>query len=233
MAHPRLQLQDPLDEGFPTPWLIKQVPLDETHLFMAELGSSEIYGGALDGFFFADLAPGGGRFAGETSVSDIDLSLGSEMLFRKPGVAGIAAGSARVQGLVGSPDSILGNGAFSIRNGNLAQVPIVAGVLQNPFEGLNRRNNRIKSADCEFSIHDQLFEFKGMGAIRLSSPAGKILGKGVVGFDQQLHLIMEPQTLGGAPILSDIANRLLRFRIEGSLDQPNIGSSKRNPPEDQ
>ncbi|MDE0958367.1 MAG: AsmA family protein [Planctomycetota bacterium] len=233
MAHPRLQLQDPLDEGFPTPWLIKQVPVDETHLFMAELGSSEIYGGVLDGFFFADLAPGGGRFAGETSVSDIDLSLGSEMLFRKPGVAGIAAGSARVQGLVGSPDSILGNGAFSIRHGNLAQVPIVAGVLQNPFEGLNRRNNRIKSADCEFSIHDQLFEFKGMGAIRLSSPAGKILGKGVVGFDQQLHLIMEPQTLGGAPILSDIANRLLRFRIEGSLDQPEIGASRRNPPEDQ
>jgi hypothetical protein len=233
MAHPRLQLHDPLDEGFPTPWLLKQVPVDETHLFMAELGTSEIYGGALDGFFFADLAPGGGRFAGETSVSDVDLSLGSEMLFRKPGVAGIAAGSARVQGLVGSPDSILGNGAFSIRNGNLAQVPIIAGVLQNPFEGLNRRNNRIKSADCKFSIHDQLFEFKGMGAIRLSSPAGKILGKGVVGFDQQLHLIMEPQTLGGAPILSDIANRLLRFRIEGSLDQPNIGSSKRNPPEDE
>ncbi|MDE0960840.1 MAG: hypothetical protein OSB09_08675 [Planctomycetota bacterium] len=233
MEHPRLQLQDPLDEGFPTPWLIKKLPVDISHLFMAELGPSEIYGGSLDGFFFADLTPEGGRFAGETKITDINLSLGSEMLFRKPGVAGIATGSARVDGLVGSPDSILGNGFFSIRKGNLAQVPIIAGVLQNPFEGLNRRNNRIKEADFEFSIHDQLFEFKGMGSIRLSSPAGKILGKGVVGFDQQLHLIMEPQTLGGAPILSDIANRLLRFRIEGSLDQPHVGASQGKDREEQ
>ena len=53
------------------------------------------------------------------------------------------------------------------------------------------------------------------------------------GFDQQLHLIMEPQTLGGAPILSDIANRLLRFRIEGSLDQPHVGASQGKDREEQ
>jgi hypothetical protein len=153
------------------------------------------------------------------------------MLFRKQGVKGIAEGAARVHGIVGSTDSILGNGAFSIRDGNLAQIPIVAGVLLNPFEGLNRRNNRIKKADCEFSIHDQLFEFKGMGSIRLSSPAGKILGKGIVGFDKRLSLVMEPQTLGGAPLLSDIANRLLRFQIRGSLDEPQVGSRRKADPD--
>ncbi|MEE2856504.1 MAG: AsmA family protein [Planctomycetota bacterium] len=229
--HPRLQLQDPLDEKFPSPWLLNQMPLDRSQVFQAELGPSEIYGGPLDGFFFADLSPGEGRFAGETRVERVDLSLGSQMLFRKQGVKGIAEGAARVHGIVGSTDSILGNGAFSIRDGNLAQIPIIAGVLLNPFEGLNRRNNRIKKADCEFSIHDQLFEFKGMGSIRLSSPAGKILGKGIVGFDKRLSLIMEPQTLGGAPVLSDIANRLLRFQIGGSLDEPDVGSRRRTDPD--
>ncbi len=225
--HPRILLSDAEENQIPTSWLIDQLPEDRSKLFQAEIGPAQIYGGPLDGFFFVDLSPQGGRFAGESSVSDIDLAQGSELLFKKGGVTGVAAGSVRVQGQVGFPDSILGDGSFSIRNGNLAQVPIVAGVLLNPFEGLNRRNNRIKEADCSFSIHDQLFEFKGMGSIKLKSPSGKILGKGVVGFDKLLHLIMEPQTLGGAPLLSDIANRLLRFRIEGTLDEPEIRTSRK------
>ena len=37
-----------------------------------------------------------------------------------------------------------------------------------------------------------------------------------------IDLIFEPQTLGGTPLISDIANRLLRFRVVGTIDEPEI-----------
>ena len=81
-------------------------------LFQAELGPSEIYGGPLNGFFFADLNPNDGVFAGEANLTNVDLSLGSEILFRKKGVRGEAKGSAKVEGIVGSPESVQGDGEF-------------------------------------------------------------------------------------------------------------------------
>ena len=200
-------------------------------LFQAELGPSEIYGGPLNGFFFADLNPNEGVFAGEANLTNVDLSLGSEILFRKKGVRGEAQGSAKVEGIVGSPESVQGDGEFSIRNGKLVTIPLLAGAIINPFEGLNRNNNRIKEADCNFIIHDQIFDFQGLGSIILRSPTGKILGRGTVGFNKNLNLVMEPQTLGGAPLISDIANRLLRFRIRGTLDKPKLNSRRETAPQ--
>ncbi|NRA76392.1 MAG: hypothetical protein HRU16_10665 [Planctomycetes bacterium] len=134
---------------------------------------------------------------------------------------------------MGSAESIMGSGEFSIRKGLLAQIPLLAGAIINPFEGLNRNNNKIREADCHFSIHDQVFDFKGMGSIKLRSETGRILGRGTLAFNKILNLVMEPQTLGGAPLLSDIANRLLRFRIRGTLDDPKLNSRKKTPSQDE
>ncbi|MGE4631424.1 MAG: AsmA family protein [Planctomycetota bacterium] len=234
IEHPRLAFGDDQDqrEGSPSQWLTSRLPVDRSNLFQAELGPCEIYGGPLDGFFFADLGHEHGGFAGEASLSNINLALGSELLFRKKGVRGTAQGEVRVEGLVGSPDSIIGGGEFSIREGSLAQIPLLAGAIINPFEGLNRSNNKVREADCKFSIHDQIFDFKGMGSIKLRSNTGRILGRGTVTFNKILNLVMEPQTLGGAPLLSDIANRLLRFRIRGTLDDPELNSRKAKPSQD-
>ncbi|PCJ14102.1 MAG: hypothetical protein COB10_04700 [Planctomycetota bacterium] len=68
-----------------------------------------------------------------------------------------------------------------------------------------------------------------MGSIKLRSETGRILGRGTLAFNKILNLVMEPQTLGGAPLLSDIANRLLRFRIRGTLDDPKLNSRKETP----
>ncbi|MGE4618632.1 MAG: hypothetical protein AAEJ04_02345 [Planctomycetota bacterium] len=228
--HPRLSNQNNDQRQFPTKWLLDKLPQDRSNVFQAELGPSDIYGGPLDGFFFADLNQNEGVFAGEANIEEVDLALGAEILFRKKDVRGDARGSVQVEGLVGSSESVTGSGEFSIRNGKLAQIPLLAGAIINPFEGLNRNNNRIKEADGNFTIHDQLFDFRGLGSIKLKSPTGKILGRGTMGFNKTLNLVMEPQTLGGAPILSDIANRLLRFRIRGTLDNPQLNSRKETSP---
>ncbi|MEE2883015.1 MAG: hypothetical protein VYD70_04755 [Planctomycetota bacterium] len=229
--HPSLAIQSDVKESSPSQWIIQRLPADRSMLFQAELGPSEIYGGPLNGFFFADLNPNEGVFAGEANLTNVDLSLGSEILFRKKGVRGEAQGSAKVEGIVGSPESVQGDGEFSIRNGKLVTIPLLAGAIINPFEGLNRNNNRIKEADCNFIIHDQIFDFQGLGSIILRSPTGKILGRGTVGFNKNLNLVMEPQTLGGAPLISDIANRLLRFRIRGTLDKPKLNSRRETAPQ--
>ncbi len=224
--HPRLAIQSEVEGSFPSQWIIDRLPDDRSMLFQAELGPSEIYGGPLNGFFFADLKSDKGVFAGEANITDADLALGSEILFRNQGVRGEARGSAQVEGIVGSPESVQGDGKFSIRNGKLAQIPLLAGAIINPLEGLNRNNNRIREADGNFVIHDQVFDFRGLGSILLKSATGKILGRGTVGFNKNLNLVMEPQTLGGVPLISDIANRLLRFRIRGTLDEPMLNSRR-------
>jgi len=61
-----------------------------------------------------------------------------------------------------------------------------------------------------------------MGSLKLDSPTGEIFGKGRFGFDTSIDLVFEPQTLGGTPLISDIANRLLRFRVMGTIDDPKI-----------
>ena len=150
------------------------------------------------------------------------ISEGSMRLFSKPDIAGETQISTRFTGQVGKRGSTVGDGFFAIKSGNLARIPLIAGALINPLEGLNRSNNKISSARGAFTIHDSIFEFKGMGSLVLESPSGEIFGKGNFGFDKSIDLIFEPQTLGGTPLISDIANRLLRFRVVGTIDEPEI-----------
>lgn len=221
-THPRLTAGGSASLDLPTPWVLDRIPEDQSRLFQAEIGPASIYGGTLDGFFFVDLSGQDGTYAGEILVDDLKLEIGSDNLFGRPDIAGSTRIDTRFAGTVGLDGSTYGDGSFSIRNGNLARIPLIAGALINPFEGLNRRNNKIKEADGIFTIVNSAFEFKGMGSLKLDSPTGEIFGKGKFNFDRTIDLIFEPQTLGGTPLISDIANRLLRFRVLGTVDNPEI-----------
>ncbi|MDG2085167.1 MAG: hypothetical protein P8K66_09445 [Planctomycetota bacterium] len=221
-VHPRLTPTGSSKFDIPSDWVLDRLPSDTSRLFQAEIGPAGIYGGTLDGFFFVDLNEVGGNYAGEVLVKDLQLSEGSMRLFSKPDIAGETQISTRFTGQVGKRGSTVGDGFFAINSGNLARIPLIAGALINPLEGLNRSNNKISSARGAFTIHDSIFEFKGMGSLVLESPSGEIFGKGNFGFDKSIDLIFEPQTLGGTPLISDIANRLLRFRVVGTIDEPEI-----------
>ena len=221
-THPRLTSQRSAQLNLPTSWVLERLPEDRSRLFQAEIGPASIYGGTLDGFFFVDLAQQDGTYAGEILIDGLQLEKGSSNLFGKSEIAGTTRIDTRFAGNVGESGSTYGDGSFSIRNGNLARIPLIAGALINPFEGLNRRNNKIKAADGEFIIANSAFEFKGMGSLKLDSPTGEIFGKGKFNFDTSVDLVFEPQTLGGTPLISDIANRLLRFRVVGTVDDPEI-----------
>ena len=221
-VHQRLTPSGSSKFDIPSDWVLDRLPNDTSRLFQAEIGPAGIYGGTLDGFFFVDLNEVGGNYAGEVLVKDLQLSEGSMRLFSKPDIAGETQISTRFTGQVGKRGSTVGDGFFAIKSGNLARIPLIAGALINPLEGLNRSNNKISSARGAFTIHDSIFEFKGMGSLVLESPSGEIFGKGNFGFDKSIDLIFEPQTLGGTPLISDIANRLLRFRVVGTIDEPEI-----------
>ena len=221
-VHPRLNPRGSAAYDLPTSWVLDRLPNDRSRLFQAEIGPASIFGGTLDGFFFVDLRDADGTYAGEILVDGLKLEEGSGNLFGRSDIAGNTRIDTRFAGLVGVKGSTIGDGSFTISNGNLARIPLVAGALINPFEGLNRRNNKIKSAEGQFSIANSMFEFKGMGSLKLDSPTGAIFGKGKFGFDTSIDLVFEPQTLGGTPLISDIANRLLRFRVMGTIDDPEI-----------
>ena len=158
--------------------MLEKLPEDRSRLFQAEIGPASIYGGTLDGFFFVDLNDQAGTYAGEIRVDGLKLEEGSSNLFGRPDIAGTTGIDTRFAGNVGEEGSTFGDGSFQIRNGNLARIPLIAGALINPFEGLNRRNNKIKEADSIFTIANLAFEFKGMGSLKLDSPTGEIFGKG-------------------------------------------------------
>lgn len=221
-THPRLTDGGADSFELPTSWVLEKLPEDRSRLFQAEIGPASIYGGTLDGFFFVDLNDQAGTYAGEIRVDGLKLEEGSSNLFGRPDIAGTTGIDTRFAGNVGEGGSTFGDGSFQIRNGNLARIPLIAGALINPFEGLNRRNNKIKEADGIFTIANSAFEFKGMGSLKLDSPTGEIFGKGKFNFDRTIDLVFEPQTLGGTPLISDIANRLLRFRVMGTVDDPEI-----------
>lgn len=222
VTHPRLTPQGAESYELPTSWVLDRIPSDRSRLFQAEIGPASIYGGTLDGFFFVDLGDLDGSYAGEILVDSLQLAEGSANLFGRPDIAGSTSIDTRFAGIVGVKGSTIGDGSFRISNGNLARIPLIAGALINPFEGLNRRNNKIKSAEGAFTIANSAFEFKGMGSLKLDSPTGAIFGKGKFLFDTSIDLIFEPQTLGGTPLISDIANRLLRFRVVGTIEDPEI-----------
>jgi len=188
-------------------------------LFQASLGPSSLYGGRVDGFFFADLADSG-VFAGEATVSGVDIRKGSADIFGVTGSAGIAQGEIFIGGETHNPKSLSGGGGFRVRNGNFTKIPMIAAIILNPLKGFNHHNNRIKEVDCNFRVEGQSFTVPDWEDLVLMSPSLRILGKGRMGFDTKLNFILEPQTLGGFPLLSELVNRLTRFRLRGTLDSP-------------
>ncbi len=205
----------------PTLNLIAKFPDRVEQVFQAAIGPATMYGGELNGFFFVDLADDG-RFKGEAECRGLDLSKGSMDIFGTKDIAGIANGRVDVEGRTKDAESMVGLGLVEVTAARLSRVPALAAVFLNPLKALSRENQNFHKAEAKFLIRDQRFDMVELGDLRLVSEVVEVLGKGTLNFENYIDLILEPQTLGGLPILSDILNSLTRFRMRGNLDDPEI-----------
>lgn len=205
---------------------------DVTKTFQASLGPAALFGGTLDGFFFADLKEGG-SFGGEAEAEGILLEEGGEDLFGTKDTAGTAYGALQLRGATDDVDSLIGLGYAGIRDGRLTKIPALAAIILNPLQGFSKENLHFEKATVKrYRVADRRIVIDDWDDFVLESPIINLKGRGTLGFDSELDLILEPQTLGGLPILSDLVNTLTRFRLSGSLDDPEIEGDFEPPPEE-
>ena len=195
---------------------------DVSKTFQASLGPASLFGGVLNGFFFVDLKEGG-RFGGEAEADGIRLEEGGKDLFGTSDIAGNAYGALQLRGLADDLDSMIGLGYAGIRQGRLTKIPILAAIILNPLQGFSKDNLHFDKATVKrYRVADRQIIIDDWGDLLLESPIINVKGKGSLSFDSELDLVLEPQTLGGLPIISDLVNTLTRFRLRGSLDDPEV-----------
>lgn len=225
-VHPLIQMRERLAVGqkgyLPSQHFVEALTEgDVKQVFQAALGPAKLFEGDLNGFFYVDLADGG-DFGGEAEATDVDLSVGSEDIFRTPDTEGLATGTVQVRGKTDDVTTMTGFGDVRVRDAKLSRIPALAAVILNPLKGFSADNQRFDEANARYRIGDERFIIDTMGDLVLESPVVNIHGKGWLDFENEIDLLLEPQTLGGLPILSDIVNSLTRFRLKGNLDDPEI-----------
>ena len=227
-VHPEILLRTNPDRtevaGYlPTSYFVESLTSrDVSKVFQASIGPSRIFGGELNGFFFVDLAEGG-DFAGEAECEQVDLSIGGEDIFGTEDISGIAEGVLQLRGKTQDVDSMNGFGFGKIYSARLTKIPALAAIFLNPLAGLSEENLHFHKAVLErFEIRDQKILIEHLGDLRLESPVVNLHGRGSLSFESELDLLLEPQTLGGLPILSALLNTLTRFRLTGNLDDPEV-----------
>jgi hypothetical protein len=225
-VHPLIALHEQLrreTKGYlPTSHFTETLTPDRVEqVFQVAIGPSKMFGGDLDGFLYVDLADDG-MFGGEAECREVNLSLGSNDIFGTPDIEGLASGQVQVRGRTQDAESMTGFGNIYVRAGKLSRIPALAALFLNPLKGLSRGNQNVHKAEAKYRIRDRMFVLEELGDLRLESEVVEIEGKGTLDFENELDLLLEPQTLFGIPILSDIVNTLTRFRLKGNLDDPEV-----------
>ncbi len=207
----------------PTSYFTERLTEDRVEkVFQASIGPASLFGGQVDGFFFADLSEDG-DFGGEAECKDVDLSLGGTDLFSTEDIAGLANGDLQVRGLTQEVNSMRGFGKARVRSARLSKIPALAALFLNPLAGMSSANLHFHKAEVErFEIEDRKIWVRELGQLKLESPVVNVHGQGYVSFDSEIDMILEPQTLGGFPVLSDLLNSIIRSRVKGSLDDPEV-----------
>ena len=207
----------------PTPFFVEALmERDVSKVFQASIGPAQLFGGDLNGFFFVDLAENG-DFAGEAECEGLNLALGGEDLFGTKEISGIAEGVVQLRGKTRDIDSMNGFGFANVYSARLKKIPALAALFLNPLAGLSDESLHFHKADVKrYVVRNQKIYIENLGDLRLESPVINIHGRGSLGFDGELDLLLEPQTLGGLPIISDLLNTLTRFRLKGKLDDPEV-----------
>jgi hypothetical protein len=225
-VHPMISMKERLEpetHGYlPTVHFCEVLTPDRVQqVFQAAVGPAKMFEGDVNGFFYVDLADDG-LFGGEAECQNVNLAIGSNDIFGTPDIAGLASGQLQVRGKTQEPESMTGFGSVYVIAGKLSRIPAIAAIFLNPFKGLSSANLDIHKADAKYRIRDRKFVLEEWGDLRLESEVVTILGKGTLDFDNELDLLLEPQTLGGFPIISAIVNSLARFRLKGNLEDPEL-----------
>jgi len=215
----------------PTSYFTERLTEDRVEkVFQASIGPANLFGGKVDGFFFVDLSEDG-DLGGEAECQDVDLSLGGTDLFNTEDIAGLANGDLQIRGLTQDVNSMRGFGKARVRAARLSKIPALAALFLNPLAGMSSSNLHFHKAEVErFEIEDRKIWVRELGQLKLESPVVNVHGQGYVSFDSEIDMILEPQTLGGFPVLSDLLNSIIRSRVKGSLDDPEVLGDTPNDP---
>ena len=216
--------------------------------FQLRIPAGTIAGGRLWGDLRMAYRATAPEFALETDINRLQLAQLGEAIpaWRTRQVSGLASAHARVSGTWGRRATWQGEGWLDAQGERLGRVPLLDRVFQGLFGVLGDRLglDTLRRAEIrEASMKWQLTKERvWTDSLRLAGTAGTepvaVYGKGSVGLDHTVDLVVEPElsegTIVEAPTTASLAGALLkaagqlehlrrligRHRITGTLKQP-------------
>jgi len=198
-----------------------------------------LFGGNATGnaVVFPDNASTNTRFAVKCAVQKLDLrklaTTFAHLDKAQPGFAGALSADVNIEGQAG-PDflrSIRGTGGFRIRDGNILRLPLfgkLSDMLADTVPGIDYVL-RQETADSAFivsdgKIHTDELRIEG-DILSLKSDGGYDLAARTLDFDVELRFLKKKTWVGDMlqTILLPVT-KMLRFRLRGSIDQPEWNS---------
>jgi hypothetical protein len=188
------------------------------------------YGGMIYGSLTVDLPmPDAGKdapvnYRGRFEVAKVDLAtLLRELGGNAEGLGGEVAGWVEFSLSSDHPEGMTGQGEFTIRNGSLVQLPVLANLLVGD-PGAAKGQDRL---DARFDMNEGRVN---LVFCRLDSPAAKIAIAGNISYDGDLRLNLEPtfankltDTITGGiatVLLNPLTRRAGRFIVRGQITSP-------------
>ena len=222
---------------------------DVSDTFQMSIASPNFYRGRLDGMLYVDTGEKVGDLGGEFAASGIQLSEASGDVFGlvDNGIGGEASGKVFFAGKTGDQRSIRGEGYGSIKDGELAQLPLFLGIfklfkipnlINLGFSDLFTRS-KIDTLSIPYTIEDGRFLTKKL-EMKSSNSALSFSGTGSMDFDGNLALELEPQlpsTRLKLPLLPElidltgidvenilgfIKKGILKIKVGGDVARPKV-----------
>lgn len=185
------------------------------------LDPADLYGGIVQGFFFADLG-GLGEMRGHILAKDIDISRAAPGIFKdeKLKTTGVGSGEVRFSGITGNTSSIIGEGSGEVKGANFSDLPVfskaVKYVSRNEKSGLEFSDLRAK-----YNIRAEKFHISE-GEILLKGPVMNLRGQGSMNFYGILNMSFVPEIFDFKFTPVDwIKKNLAKVSVTGPLENPN------------
>lgn len=190
--------------------------------------TASAYAGKLNADFNADLKPATPVYTLKLSAADIDLSkLKADTVLKDKEFSGILNLSADLRGDYRGPESMKGNGAVSVKDGNLWQMSLFKG-LGELFLLPEYKNIVLKEASGDLMIADKYIYTENL---RLASDQLKLDCRGRLGFDGTLDFLINneinqamitesPDIRKFSTVILGGLSQALTVKVEGTLQKP-------------
>ena len=203
------------------------------------LPSGDLYGGQVEGFMYVDLGAQNDYYA-DFRTRGIDLSLAAVDVFHTDEeVTGSGQGWVRFWGRSDDPDSLAGRGGMHISDGKLANLGVVAAILQ-PLRDYDEVKY-IERVDAHFTIEANRFfvapppdkpsRGETVDQLRLYSRALELHAQpgSFMDFDQNVDFTLVPRFTGSRilflPIIGQlraVVERIGHIKVVGPVDDPKL-----------